>query len=102
LKIDLPPLAHFRRIDQYATPKYGDFVIWQGLFKTAYGVVNDYDAASGLVSIITEATPRLLFTMNQDEMGDRTHIISLNDMHRWKRGHFYVMQEEDGKPVWYS
>jgi hypothetical protein len=98
--MDSPNLAQWRRIDEYK-PKYGDFVIWQKIFKTSYCIVNNYDAGSEIVSLITEGTPRLLFTMTQDEIDDRVYGVRLNDMRYWKKGHFYVMQDEDGKQIWY-
>lgn len=95
-----PPLAQYLRIDQYV-PKYGDFVIWQRLFKTWYCIVNDYDQISDIVSLVADGTPRLMLTMTPDEMEKRTYLVRLDDIKYWKRGHFYALQDNDGKQVWY-
>jgi hypothetical protein len=100
-QIEAPGLAQWRRIDEYTTPKYGDFIIWMGTFKTWYCVVNDFDPTTNVLSVICEGTPRLLFSSTPDEMEKATHHIRLENIQQWKRGTYSVLQDENGKQVWY-
>jgi len=101
-------LGAYRAIGDY-TPRVADFVIWQGVFRSWFGVVGDFDAASGIVFIITEGSPRLLFTQTAEEMSTSTFEFTLQQMRTpptglldlWRRGSFYVQQIEGGATIWY-
>lgn len=91
----------FRNITKYDEPRYGDFVVRKRFFGAKYGVVNGYSKDTGMVSVIFENTPRILFTMTQDEMDKVTEYIPLGHMQQWKNGRYYVMQEISGRCIWY-
>ena len=99
-EMQTPPLAVYKSIADY-TPSYADFVIWVGLFRTWYGVVLDFDAAKEQVAIAFEGTPRLLFTMNPDEIRGSLYTFKLADLRKMKKGRWYVQKTQDGQNVWY-
>ena len=99
-KIELPPLAVYRALSTW-TPRYADFVVWAGWFRIWFGLVNDYDAKSGKVSIIFEGTPRLLFTLTESEMKKNVYVFDMADIHANKRGRWYIQQSVDGSTIWY-
>jgi hypothetical protein len=99
-EVELPPLATYKAIATW-TPRYADFVVWSGWFRTWFGTINNYDVKSGKLSIIFEGTPRLLFTMNEAEMQKGVYIFDLNDIRNNKRGRWYIQQHVDGNTVWY-
>ncbi len=93
-------LAAFRAIGEYQ-PAVADFLIWAGLFRTWYGVVNAFDPSSNVVSCIFEGTPRLLFTLVEAEMEDCTRLIRLSDIRAQRKGRWYACQVKDSHSVWY-
>jgi hypothetical protein len=99
-EVTLPPLAVYRAIDQW-NPRYSDFVVWIGWFRTWYGIVNNFDARTLQVTIIFEGTPRLLFTLVEDEMKDNTLLFDLADIRRSRKGRWCVQQCVDGNVIWY-
>jgi hypothetical protein len=100
MKVELPPLATFRALDTWV-PRYADFVIWAGWFRIWFGIVNDFDAKNGKVSIIFEGTPRLLFTMTESEMKKSSYVFDLDHIRRNRRGRWYIQQCVDGNTIWY-
>jgi hypothetical protein len=99
-EVALPPLATYRALSTWA-PRYGDFVVWAGWFRVWFGVVNNYDAKNGKISILFEGTPRLLFTMTESEMQKNAFVFDLNDIRNNKRGRWYIQQTVDGSTIWY-
>ena len=99
-EIEAPPLATYRALNSW-TPKFADFVVWAGWFRVWFGLVNDFDARTGKVSVIFEGTPRLLFTLTESEMNKSAYTINLNDIHSCKRGRWYIQQHIDGNTIWY-
>jgi len=99
-EIQVPPLAVYRSIADYI-PTYADFVIWTRWFRTWYGVVVDFDADKQQVAVAFENTPRLLFTMHEDEIRNSLVILSLPDIRKRKRGRWYVQKTNDNQNVWY-
>lgn len=95
-----PPLAYHKSIRDYK-PQFGDFIIWKKWFSTQYGVVNGVDLETDIVSVIFEATPMLLFTLDQDEMAEKTYLLRLSNIRSHKKGRFYISQETNGKQVWH-
>ncbi len=95
-----PPLAVYNSIKQY-TPKYGDFIMWSGLFRTWYGLVVDYDVINGKVSIAFEGTPLLLITMDAGEIDNSVLRFNLDTIRNQKRGRWYAQQSEGGQGIWY-
>lgn len=93
-------LASYKSIQAYM-PKFADFIVWKRWFRTQFGVVNNWDARTGVLSIIFENTPRLLVTMTEDEMRAVTVLIKLADIKERKHGSWYVQQVTDGQNVWY-
>ncbi len=93
-------LASYKAISEY-TPRFADFIIWSGLFRTWHGVVNAYDASEGVLSIIFETTPRMLFTQTEDEMRDNTYLIKLSDIRNRRKGMWYAQQVTNGQVIWY-
>ena len=101
-EIQAPPLAVFKSIADYV-PAYSDFIIWAGWFRTWYGVVLDYDTDKQQVAIAFEGTPRLLFTMQDDEIRASLKTVSLPDIRKrkWLKGCWYVQKSNNGQNVWY-
>ena len=99
-EIRTPPLAVYKSITDYV-PTYADFVIWSGWFRTWYGVVVDYDSEKQQLVVAFENTPRLLFTMHEDEIRDNLVMLSLPDIRKRKRGRWYVQKSSNGQNVWY-
>jgi len=99
-EVTLPPLATYRALTTW-TPRYSDFVVWAGWFRIWFGIVNNYDAKTGKVSIIFEGTPRLLFTLTEAEMKKNTFLFDLDDIRSSKRGRWYIQQTADGNTIWY-
>jgi len=99
-EIQTPPLAVYKSVADYL-PSYADFVIWSGWFRTWYGVVVDFDAEKQQVAISFEGTPRLLFTMHQDEISDGLLIFSLADIRKMKKGRWYIQKSDNGQNTWY-
>jgi len=99
-KIEPQGLASYRSLQDY-TPRFADFVMRCGWFRSWVGVVNDFDAATGVVSIVMEGTPKLLFTMHEDEQVDSTFKVKLNTIKNSKRNSWSVQQIVDGQPVWF-
>jgi hypothetical protein len=95
-----PPLAVYKAITEWI-PKYSDFVVWKKWFRTSYGVVSDFNATAGQVSIIFENTPRLLFTMTEQEMKAQTLVFDVNDVRNWKVGRWYAQQNGSGNVIWF-
>ena len=93
-------LASYRSIADYV-PRFADFVMRCGWFRSWVGVVNDYDAKSGVVSIIFEGTPRLLFTMNESEMANSTYTVKLDDIRAGRKYSWHIQQVTDGEAIWY-
>jgi hypothetical protein len=99
-KVETPLLACYKSLVVY-TPKFADFVIWSGWIRTWYGVVNNYDAATDIISIIFEGSPKLLFTLTESEMRETTYYIKLSDIRNHKRGAWYIQQTIGNQSVWY-
>lgn len=94
-------LAQYKAIADYE-PGVGDFVMWMGLFRTLYGIVNAVDPESKKVSVLFESTPRMLFTMSQAELTAATRIFDINDIRQWRlRGSWYAQKLIGGSLVWY-
>ncbi len=87
-------LAKYRSFATYV-PKISDFVIWHGWWKRWYGIVTDID--NGVLSILTENLPKLLFTIPEDERQKRTIKISLTKIRSSRGGEYHIIQ--DG--IWY-
>lgn len=91
-------LARYKTITQYE-PRFGDFVIKLGLFSAGFGFVIDYDKSTGNISIAKEGTPRLLVTMNEEELGRNIKIVSIDTV-RIQRG-WYIQQLNGSEITWY-
>ena len=103
MKREPPSLAAYRAIADWV-PHHADFIIWhQGwlIVTVKYGVVSDYDQNSGVVSIILENTPQLLFTMTTEEMAPKTYLFKAQDICSFKRGRWYIGQNNGQNTVWY-
>ncbi len=90
---DLPPLAHYKDIAEYV-PHYGDVVVWSGWFNSWYGVVTDFDAETGDLSVVFGGLPSLLFTMKDHEMQKETRKITLAKIQAASHGTFAVHQHD--------
>lgn len=101
-EIQAPPLAVYKSIADYV-PAYADFIIWAGWLRTWYGIVLDYNAENQSIAIAFEGTPRLLFTMQDEEIHANVITISLPDVRRRKflKGCWYAQQSNNGQNVWY-
>ena len=98
--VDLPPLASYKSTAVY-NPRYADFIIWSGWFRTWYGLVNNFDSQTGVISVIFEGTPRLLVTLTEDEMINTTVLVRLSDIRNRKRGSWSIQQTINGQSIWY-
>lgn len=99
-KMESPPLAKFKSIADYE-PQFSDFVIRCTWFRSYFGVVNSFDKSEGVVSIILEGTPRLLFTLRADEMSNSELLFRLDDIRAQRKGSWSVCQQHHGQPIWY-
>ncbi len=90
---DLPPLAQYKDIAEYV-PVYGDTIVWSGWVTTWFGVVTDFDAETGELSVIFAGIPFLLFTMKPDEMTKETKLISLAKIQGSSHGTFAAHQHD--------
>lgn len=97
---EAPPLATYKALASWV-PRFADLVVWSGWFHSWFGLVNNYDAKSGQISIIFEGTPRLLFTLAESEMLKNTFVLSVDDIRNCKRGRWYIQQIIDGNAIWY-
>jgi len=95
-----PPLAIYKALANW-TPRFADFIVWAGWFRMWFGLVNNFDARTGKVSIIFEGTPRLLFTLTEGEMNKNTFVFDCNDIRNNRRGRWYVQQSVDSSTTWY-
>jgi len=95
-----PDLAHYRSIADYV-PMFSDFVIWHRLLTVKYGIVNNYDPNTQLISIIFESTPRLLVTQREEEIIDNTYVVPLKALRNRERGTWYVVQKVKNNSIYY-
>ena len=86
-------LAQYKALTKYV-PQVGDFVVWHGWFTHWYGVVNGL--SDHTVTIIHAGMPKLLFTMDPDEMTNNTQKIKIGKI-RGSKGSYSVLQNG----VWY-
>lgn len=77
-------------------PTIGDFVIWQGWFKTWYGVV--IGITDSKIIMAFEGTPKLLFTSNEEMLSKISYSFSLEEIRNKKTKYLYIF---DGK-LWYQ
>lgn len=99
-KIETEQLAAYNSIDLYK-PKYSDFVIRCTFFRSYFGIVNDFNPNDGMVSIVFEGTPRLLFTQTPDEVDGSIFLVNLKDIQQQRKGSWSMCQQINGQPVWY-
>lgn len=90
---DLPPLAQYKDLAEY-TPHYGDTIVWSGWFSSWFGVVNDFDAETGELSVIFAGLPFLLFTMKEHEMKKELRKLALSKIQGAPHGTFAVHQHD--------
>jgi len=95
-----PSLASYRSLQDY-NPRFADFVVRCGWFRTWVGVVNNFDPKTNVISIIFEGTPRLLFSMTEDEMRSSTYTVNLDSIRNSRKYSWHIQQVTDGQPVWY-
>ena len=87
-------LAQYKPISKYV-PQIGDFVVWHGWFTHHYGVINSVNDNSN-VTIIHAGMPRLLFTMDPDDMAKNTKKVKISVI-RGSKGPYAILQNG----VWY-
>lgn len=99
---DLPPLAQYKPINEYL-PKYGDVIVWSGWFTTWFGVVNDFDANTGELSIIFAGMPFLLFTLKETEQTKAIRKIHIDKIQGAAHGTFAAQQHDYTRNagIWY-
>ena len=95
-----PDLANYKHISEYV-PGFSDFVVRTTIFRSYVGVVNRLDPASDSISIIFEGTPRLLFTLTEEEMRKQETRVKLDDIRNQRKGSWAICKVQDGKSVWY-
>lgn len=99
-KVESPPLAAYRSISNYE-PQYGDLIFRCGWFRSYYGIVNNYDKANAIVSVVMEGTPQLLLTLLPDEIQASELLFNLRDIRGKRKGSWSAIQLENGQQVWY-
>jgi len=102
MKTEMPPLAIYKSIAEYA-PAYGDFVVWTGWFVTWHGVVTQYDSEEGELSMIFSTLPFLLFTMDANKQKEEIRTLSLSKLRSSANGVFAICQHDyaHNTTVWY-
>jgi hypothetical protein len=102
MKTEMPPLAVYRNISDYA-PAYGDFVVWSGWFVTWHGVVTQYDNNKEEISIIFSTLPFLLFTMGSDQQSKELKTLQLTKIRNSPNGVFAICQHDykNNVTIWY-
>lgn len=101
--VDPPQLAAYATRADY-TPQFGDYVIWAGWFSTWHGIVTDFDARSGELSIIFAGLPLLLLTMSDPVQQEReTRRIKLSKIVNAVPGVWAILQHDQARHanVWY-
>lgn len=98
--IEAPPLAEYKNIADYA-PQYADFVVRCTWFRSYFGVINNFDKIEGIVSIVFEGTPKLLFTLRSEEITRAELLFRLDDIKSNRKGSWSICQYHHGKSIWY-
>jgi hypothetical protein len=100
MKMEAPPLAHYRLLVQYK-PRIGDFIVWAGWFRTWFGMVAGIDGYN--LQVVFEGLPSLLLTLTPAEQQKNLHTISLAKITTARPGSYAVLQHdaEHNATIWY-
>jgi len=102
MELELPPLAQYKPRSEYS-PQYGDYFIWSRWFSTWHGVVTNFDANVGELSVVFAGVPFLLFTMPENEQKKETRKISLDEVKKASNGKYAIQRHDQTQNavIWY-
>lgn len=87
-------LARYKPLNTWK-PQIGDLVFWYGFFTKWVGVVTSFNGKN--LTIVVEAFPSLLMTLDQSEYDKNTRTIDISKIRSSSKGEYNVLQDN----IWY-